>query len=98
MKVITSSIVPALGIFAAAPALAADDQLAAVCKANPPDHLPPNAIPGDQFCACIDKETAGNNNLRAEFLASFKIKDMQQRGASLSDAGHNVIRTCIGRR
>jgi len=96
MKTIITAIFLTCGILAAAPASAADDQLAAVCKANPPDHLPPNAIPGDEFCACVDRETAGDDKLRAEFLASFRIRDMQQRGASLSDAGHGVIRKCTG--
>lgn len=92
MKRIVSVISLTLGILAAGPAAA--DDFFTTCMASPPIDLPPNATPGDQFCGCVAKETAGNDNLRAEFLASFKIKEMMKRGASMSNSGRAVAMKC----
>lgn len=75
-------------------ARASADDFAGVCKANPPSGLPANAVPGEQFCDCLDKETAGNDKLRSEFLASFQLKEMSQRGAALSDQGREIVHKC----
>ena len=83
-----------LAVLGAAPASAEDD-LAAICKANPPTGLPPGAAANnDGFCECIDKETAGNDKLRAEFIANFKLKELQQRMAAASDEAKSVVTKC----
>jgi hypothetical protein len=92
MKAAFYGISLALCMLGANPAAAND--FASVCVASPPSGLPANAIPGQQFCGCLDKETAGNDKLRAEFLESFKIKEMYKRGASLSPEGRTIVTKC----
>jgi len=73
---------------------ASADDFVSVCKANRPSGLPADAISSEQFCGCVDAQTTGNDKLRTEFLASFKITEMQKRGQSLSDEGRAVVMKC----
>lgn len=92
MKSAFAGLIVACCMSGAGSALAED--FAAVCKANRPSGLPADAVSADQFCGCVDTMTSGNDKLRAEFLASFKIAEMQKRGQSLSDEGRAVIMKC----
>lgn len=87
-----AGVIVAFCISGASPALA--DEFTAVCKANRPSGLPSDAVSADQFCGCVDTTTYGNDKLRAEFLESFKITEMQKRGQSLSNEGRAVVMKC----
>jgi hypothetical protein len=76
----------------ATPALA--DNFVADCKAGIPADPPPGAVSPDQFCSCADRETANNPAVRSALEASFKIPQMSQRLALLSDPAKAVGAKC----
>ena len=65
----------------------ADDFLG-TCKANPAGA---SQAANDKWCACVDKETAGNDKVRALFMAAFKLSDLEKRKASSSDPSFQSI-------
>ena len=74
----------------AGPAMA--DDFPATCKANPPTGM--DAASYNKFCDCIAKESAGNDQARAEFLAMFKIKDLETRKKTVVGPAQGVAQKC----
>lgn len=84
------------GALISAPAMA--DDLLATCKASPPSGAPEGqpADMNDKVCACIDKETASDEKVRAEFMDAFKEKDLAKRMTIGGEKTKSVAQKCSG--
>ena len=72
------------------PAFASDFE--AACIEGAPDGV--NTDGAAEYCACLASETDGNEDLRAEFEASWPVTDIETWLSDLSADAGNAAATC----